>query len=505
MTDTLWSRPPACDPVTRRVTGIEAYAAGLTPWTSLTHTPPDLRPLGAWQTERDALVRAHVWWQEHQGCGVAEHMGALGDVERAVGRALAGAILTDANFFALKRLLYHGLQSIEHTQTLWDDWGDARVGDDVEQARALMTQLDPERTPTGSFRWRDGADEALAQARRATAGARRAMHARRAEVERALTQDYEGARVDVHGHLVLAPAHTERAARDARLRPHGPSWVPTDDDLADLQRDLDDAKQAQEQRLAQVRQRASALAHLRALWLQTWAARLALLDHRLAKVRLMEQVRGCWPQRRTRRALSFERARSPDLPSTAQPLDLDMDGERPVVITGPNMGGKSVLLKLVGLAQWCTAHLYPFPAQALSAWVPQALVYVGADEQGAQAQGLSAFGREVRRIVDALEGAPAEVCWLFDEVGRGTHPEEGDALAQALVQRVHARGDAAWAVTHFLGLARAPWAQHLQIKGLDHAALRPLAQAPLDELAGHLRQAMDYPPVHIARALGLKL
>ena len=278
-----------------------------------------------------------------------QSMRALPEVGGTLRRVRAGAVLPDGDFFGLKQVLFYGIQSIEHTRDLWLAW-EVDPDEHLGAARALMHALDSERVPTASFRWRDATDDALALARKHTARARRLMHARRDEVERALLEDYEGARVDVHGHLVLLASQAVLASTDARLRAHGPSWVPQDEALSLTQQALELAQDAQAEALALVRQRSSVHVHAHARWLEGWRDMLALLDHRLAKVRLLEAVGGCWPERARSPRLALTQARAARLPPNAQPIDLEVECDRPLVITGPNMGGKSVLLNLVGLA-----------------------------------------------------------------------------------------------------------------------------------------------------------
>ena len=141
---------------------------------------------------------------------------------------------------------------------------------------------------------------------------------------------------------------------------------------------------------------------------------------------------------------------------TVIPLDLVLDSDRRILlVSGPNMGGKTVLLKTVGLAA-CLAHAaFPVPAGEGSA-VPaldRILVDVG-DEQSLE-QGLSTFAAHLRRLSEMAEHAGERAMVLCDELGAGTDPEEGTALGRALLERFVERR--AWGVvtTHLGGLKRA--------------------------------------------------
>ena len=130
---------------------------------------------------------------------------------------------------------------------------------------------------------------------------------------------------------------------------------------------------------------------------------------------------------------------------------------RVVAITGPNTGGKTVTLKAVGLAAlMARAGLFlPCSATPRLPWCAQVLADIG-DEQSLQ-QNLSTFSGHIRRIARILEalpsssdGAPAGASLvLLDEVGAGTDPTEGSALAIALLQQLAERASLTIATTHF--------------------------------------------------------
>ncbi len=125
---------------------------------------------------------------------------------------------------------------------------------------------------------------------------------------------------------------------------------------------------------------------------------------------------------------------------------------RVVAITGPNTGGKTVTLKAVGLAAlMARAGLFlPCGAPPRLPWCGQVLADIG-DEQSLQ-QNLSTFSGHIRRIARVLEALPAHEgasLVLLDEVGAGTDPAEGSALAIALLRLLAERAQLTIATTHF--------------------------------------------------------
>lgn len=133
------------------------------------------------------------------------------------------------------------------------------------------------------------------------------------------------------------------------------------------------------------------------------------------------------------------------------PLDLELERGAPfLLVTGPNMGGKTVLLKTVGLAALLAHAAFPVTA-AEGSRVPE-LDHVEADLGDAQSldQGLSTFAAHLRAMDRMAQVAGPRALLLADELGAGTDPEEGAPLGRALVERFAARG--AWGiVTTHLG------------------------------------------------------
>ena len=138
---------------------------------------------------------------------------------------------------------------------------------------------------------------------------------------------------------------------------------------------------------------------------------------------------------------------------TVVPISVDVSSSlRVVAITGPNTGGKTVTLKSIGLAALMAraGMLLPCSGQPSLPWCAQILADIG-DEQSLQ-QSLSTFSGHVKRIgriLSALASGPAPALVLLDEVGAGTDPSEGTALASALLKALADRARLTIATTHF--------------------------------------------------------
>jgi len=193
---------------------------------------------------------------------------------------------------------------------------------------------------------------------------------------------------------------------------------------------------------------------------------LAMLDLIFAKAKYAEELRASAPvlhrieNRRQKEQASGEsrnpsihlmQARHPLLdPQTVIPIDVDpRSGTRAIVITGPNTGGKTVSLKTVGLFALMAQSGLHIPAQSGSELPCFYAVYADIGDEQSIEQSLSTFSGHITNIIRILKQIDHRSLVIFDELGAGTDPQEGAALARAILSFLLETGCTTLVATHY--------------------------------------------------------
>ncbi|MDH6371364.1 DNA mismatch repair protein MutS2 [Paenibacillus sp. PastF-3] len=178
---------------------------------------------------------------------------------------------------------------------------------------------------------------------------------------------------------------------------------------------------------------------------------LGELDFTFSKARLARDMKATQPRMNDRGYLKLRKGRHPLIPAEhVVPLDVELGNQySSIIVTGPNTGGKTVTLKTIGLLSLMSMSGLFIPAEEGSQMCVFDAIYADIGDEQSIEQSLSTFSSHMTNIISILRRMTPKSLILLDEVGAGTDPAEGSALAIAILEHIHRIECRMVATTHY--------------------------------------------------------
>ncbi len=426
-----------------------------------TNFPPSRRLAEALEPCDDPVIVARALQETDEARAfIAEHpsagIGGARDIEGAVERAARGGRLETRQLLEVR-------DTLEAAERLAEALADERrpllreLGRAIQPLPALRATLERSIDPSGELL--DSASPALGSLRRAVRIAYDRLRSRLDELVHGgeLAGALQEPIVTLRNGRYVVPVRS-----DARGRVRGIVHDQSGSgqtvfveplvavELGNAWREAQLAEQAEVERILD---HLSALVGMQAAALRTTLDALARFDFWAAKARLAATMDAVRAETSREPIVELLGARHPGLSGTVVPIDVRLGGEyTALVITGPNTGGKSVTLRTIGLLSLMHQAGLHIPAQPGSRLPVFRDVFADIGDEQSVAQSLSTFSGHLRSIVRIVEAAGPGTLVLLDELGAGTDPTEGSALAQALLDHFIRAGALVAATTHYAEL-----------------------------------------------------
>lgn len=404
-------------------------------------------------------------------------LGHIKDLRNSIRRTVEGFILSEVELFEIKNFIF----LIRDLSKLFKE-NDIPVFKDtkIETIENLEKLLDPENTGISTFYIYDEYSEELKTTREKKRNADKQIKLEKRLIKEKIKKELN---IDLRpDNSVVVSKDNKELIKKIEDYPYltyvSETYMnikftikPTDD-ITLLERQLLLLKDQEEREELRIREMLSKEIGKRRRELYRNIASIGKLDLILAKAKYAIDINGVKPNIINEHEIYIEEGRHPKVEEFLKekglaftPISLELK-EGVACITGANMGGKTISLKLIGLLSAMAHFGFYVPAKQMTLGLNKYIKTSIGDMQSTDS-GLSTFGGEIKVVSEAINRADEKGLILIDELARGTNPEEGYAISKAIVAYLMNKPSITLLTTHYDNVADMDNVVHLQVIGLS--------------------------------------
>lgn len=388
----------------------------------------------------------------------APGFGGIVDITPAVKRARIGGTLNPHELLGVATTL-EGSRRIKRYIASMDEEHEVRLlftlGDSLSEQKPLEDAI--KRCIDDSSEVLDSASPELAQIRRELRGGEGRIREKLENMIRSSTVSkmLQDQLITIRGDRFVIPVKAEYRAHFGGIvhdqSGSGATLFIEPESIVAMNNKLRETRLKEEREIEVILQKLTALVGEQAELLLYDSDVLGQLDFIFAKARLAREMKATLPRMNDRGFLKLRKGRHPLIPlEQVVPIDVELGNQyTTIIVTGPNTGGKTVTLKTIGLLSLMAMSGLFVPSEDGSQLCVFDAIYADIGDEQSIEQSLSTFSSHMTNIISILKNMTPKSLVLLDEVGAGTDPAEGSALAIAILEHIHALGCRMVATTHY--------------------------------------------------------
>ncbi|WP_280769851.1 endonuclease MutS2 [Salipaludibacillus daqingensis] len=386
-------------------------------------------------------------------------LGGLRDIRQAIKRAEIGGLLNEMELLDISSTLYGSRRFKSFVERMVEDEVELTILPQMAEEVIILTDLEEDinQAIDENGGVLDSASAALRSIRQQIRSHESGIRSKLESITRSTSgrKMLSDAIITIRNDRYVIPVKAEYRGHFGGMvhdqSASGATLFVEPESVVQINNQLREARVKEKQEIQRILQDLSALVSGYVEELSTIVEIMTEVDFIFAKALYSQSIKGSQPSLNDEGFINMKKARHPLIPKEEiVPIDVELGGDfSSLVITGPNTGGKTVTLKTVGLLTLMTQSGLQIPCEEGStAAVFQKIFADIGDEQSIE-QSLSTFSSHMTNIVEIMNEVDFQSLVLFDELGAGTDPTEGAALAISILDHVYQVGARVIATTHY--------------------------------------------------------